>query len=103
MSQFNNVTLVKAANVYFDGKVSSRTVQFNDGSHKTLGLMLPGEYEFGTQAKELMEIMSGELQIMLPESHTWQSIVGPQSFEARESPDNCFYFQFSRHAWCYLI
>jgi purine/pyrimidine-nucleoside phosphorylase len=81
MSQFNNVTIIKAANVYSDGKVSSRTVQFADGSHKTLGLMLPGEYEFGTQEKELMEILSGELQIMLPGSHTWQNIKGPQCFE----------------------
>lgn len=81
MSQFHNVNIIKAANVYFDGKVSSRTVLFDDGSSKTLGIMLPGEYEFGTQAKELMEILSGELEIMLPQSVSWQTVVGPQSFE----------------------
>lgn len=81
MSQFNNVNIIKAANVYFDGKVSSRTVQFDDGSSKTLGIMLPGEYEFGTKAKELMEILSGELEIMLPQTNAWQTVVGPQSFE----------------------
>ncbi|WP_372748474.1 pyrimidine/purine nucleoside phosphorylase, partial [Litorivivens sp.] len=50
MSQFENVTIIKAANLYFEGKVSSRTVLFADGSRKTLGLMLPGEYTFGTEA-----------------------------------------------------
>ena len=37
MSEFKDVTLVKKANVYFDGKVTSRTVIFADGSKKTLG------------------------------------------------------------------
>src|SRR5574340_1075956 len=48
MSEFKGVTVVKEANIYFDGKVTSRTVLFPDGSKKTLGVMLPGEYEFGT-------------------------------------------------------
>jgi len=43
MSEFKNVTVVQKANVYFDGKVTSRTVIFPDGSKKTLGIMLPGE------------------------------------------------------------
>ncbi|MEI8344575.1 MAG: pyrimidine/purine nucleoside phosphorylase, partial [Candidatus Omnitrophota bacterium] len=47
MNEFNNVTVVKTANVYFGGKVTSRTVLFADGSKKTLGIMLPGEYTFG--------------------------------------------------------
>ena len=48
MSQFNNVSVVKLANVYFEGKVTSRAVLFEDGTKVTLGIMLPGEYEFGT-------------------------------------------------------
>ncbi|MGZ8496400.1 MAG: pyrimidine/purine nucleoside phosphorylase, partial [Candidatus Binatia bacterium] len=65
-SEFTNVTVIKKANVYFDGKVVSRTVVFADGSKKTLGIMQPGEYEFGTGDKELMEIISGELDVALP-------------------------------------
>ena len=80
MSQFENVTIVKAANIYFDGKVTSRTVIFPDGTRKTLGIMLPGEYEFGTEAKELMEIQAGELDVLLPGAD-WQTIKGGQSFE----------------------
>jgi purine/pyrimidine-nucleoside phosphorylase len=80
MSQFENVTAVREANIYFDGKVTSRTVIFKDGSKKTLGIMLPGDYEFGTKEKEIMEILSGELDILLPGSD-WQHIKGGESFE----------------------
>ena len=81
MSEFKNVTVVKEANVYFDGKVTSRSVLFSDGSKKTLGLMLPGEYEFSTSDKELMEILSGELDVLLPGDSKWKAISGGQSFE----------------------
>lgn len=46
MTEFNGVTIIKKANIYFDGKVSSRSIIFSDGSRKTLGILLPGEYEF---------------------------------------------------------
>ena len=80
MAQFNNVTVIKAANIYFDGKVASRTVLFNDGSKKTLGLMQPGEYEFGTSQPEIMEILAGELDVLLPGSADWQHFSGGTSF-----------------------
>lgn len=80
MSTFENVTLVKAANMYFDGKVTSRTVLFADGTKKTLGIMMPGEYEFGTAEKELMEIIAGDLEVLLPESESWISVKGGESF-----------------------
>ncbi len=80
MSQFENVSVVKQANVYFDGNVTSRSVVFQDGSKKTLGIMLPGEYEFNTDDKELMEIMSGSLEVLLPGCE-WQNIKSGESFE----------------------
>ncbi len=81
MSEFNNVTVVREANIYFDGKVTSRTVRFADGSRKTLGIMMPGDYEFGTQEKEVMEILAGELDVLLPGQSGWQTFTGGQSFE----------------------
>ena len=69
MSEFTNVTVSKEANVYFDGQVSSRTIIFADGTKKTLGVMLPGDYEFGTEVKELMEITSGELEVLTARNH----------------------------------
>jgi len=80
MSQFENVTVIKEANSYFDGKVTSRTVIFADGEKKTLGIMLPGKYTFATDAKEIMEIMQGEFELQLPESK-WQNVKAPFSFE----------------------
>jgi purine/pyrimidine-nucleoside phosphorylase len=80
MSEFNNVSVVKKANVYFGGNVSSRTIKFADGSMKTLGFMLPGEYTFNTADKELMEIIDGDLEVLLPESTQWQHIKGGESF-----------------------
>ena len=44
---FEKVTIIKKANVYFGGQVTSRTVQFTDGAKKTLGFMQPGDYKFG--------------------------------------------------------
>ncbi|MBF0478614.1 MAG: pyrimidine/purine nucleoside phosphorylase [Candidatus Omnitrophica bacterium] len=85
MSEFTNVTVVKKANVYFEAKVVSRTIKFADGSTKTLGFMLPGEYEFGTNAPEIMEIMSGELEVLLPGQTVWKKIKGGESFEVTGS------------------
>ena len=81
MSEFKNVTVVREANIYFGGNVVSRTVLFSDGSKKTLGIMQPGEYEFSTNDKELMEIMAGELDVMLPGASAWKPVMGGQSFE----------------------
>lgn len=81
MSSFENVTIVKKANIYFDGKVTSRVVLFPDGEKKTLGIMMPGEYEFGTADKEIMEILEGSLEVLLPGNEQWLTIRGGQSFE----------------------
>ena len=81
MSVFENVTIVKNANIYFDGNVISRTIRFADGSEKTLGFMLPGEYLFSTGDKEKMEILSGELDVLLPESNDWVSVKGGEYFD----------------------
>lgn len=81
MSQFDNVSVVKKANIYFDGKVTSRTVLFADGTKKTLGIMMPGDYEFGTEAAEIMEMMAGEVEVLLPGETEWKAIPAGQSFE----------------------
>ncbi len=63
MATFPNVTVDAKANVYFDGRVVSHTVHFADGSRKTLGLIYPGSYHFGTAAPERMEIIAGSCHI----------------------------------------
>jgi uncharacterized protein YaiE (UPF0345 family) len=80
MSQFDNVSIAKQANIYFDGLVTSRTVNFADGSRVTLGIMQKGDYEFDTDCKELMDIQSGELDVQLP-GEDWKPVRGGESFE----------------------
>ena len=80
MTEFSNVTVVKKANVYFEGKVVSRTVKFTDGTEKTLGFMQTGEYTFNTGAAELMEIMSGKLEVLLPGTDSWKTVHAGDSF-----------------------
>ena len=79
MSKFENVTAVKEANIYYDGKVTSRTLEFSDGTIKSLGIMLPGEYTFGTNEAEIMEMLSGELEVKLP-NEDWKTLNTPETF-----------------------
>jgi purine/pyrimidine-nucleoside phosphorylase len=63
--EFSSVTAVAKANIYFDGKVVSHSLLFADGSKKTLGLIYPGSYHFGTAAAERMEITDGACKVTL--------------------------------------
>src|SRR5690606_11700586 len=65
MSQFDNVSVVKKANVYFDGKCVSHTVIFPDGSKKTIGLIFPSTLTFNTGAPEVMELNAGACRVRL--------------------------------------
>ena len=65
MNSFSNVTVDSKANVYFDGRVVSHTIHFTDGSRKTLGLIYPGKFHFGTAAPERMEIIAGDCEVIL--------------------------------------
>lgn len=102
MSTFDQVSVVIEANIYFDGKVSSRTILFEDGSKKTLGLMLPGEYHFNTDAPEHMLISQGVVEYRWNESDEWKkvemggefNVPGNSSFDIRalEVADYCCSF-----------
>jgi len=81
VDKFTNVTVVKKANIYFNGNVTSRMILFEDGTRKTLGIILPGEYEFGTSDRERMEILAGTLKTLLPDGREWKSFGPGQAFE----------------------
>ncbi len=70
--EFKNVTAVAKANVYFEGKVVSHTILLGDGKKKTLGLIYPGEFHFGTDAPERMDIVAGACRVRLDGSTEWQ-------------------------------
>ena len=78
--KFESVTILKKANIYFDGKVTSRTVLFADGTRKTLGFMLPGDYEFSTGVREVMEMLNGQMDVLLPGRADWQTFQAGESF-----------------------
>jgi uncharacterized protein YaiE (UPF0345 family) len=80
MPKFDNVSVIKKANVYFDGKVSSRTVILGDGEAKTLGFMQPGEFVFDTNQKECMELLAGQWDILLPGASEWKTFNAGESF-----------------------
>ena len=81
LDTFENVTIIKEANVYFGGHVTSRTVQLADGAKKTLDFMQAGDYEFGTEAPERMEILGGTMNVKQPISDEWNTYVEGQAFE----------------------
>ena len=64
-TQFNAVSVATKANIYFDGKVVSHTIYFDDKSRKTLGLIYPGTYHFGTSEPERMDIITGLCRVVL--------------------------------------
>jgi uncharacterized protein YaiE (UPF0345 family) len=80
MDNYKNVDVDKLANIYFEGKVISRNIFLKDGSKKTLGVMLPGEYEFNTKSRELMEIISGKLNLKLKDDKDWKLISDSMDF-----------------------
>jgi uncharacterized protein YaiE (UPF0345 family) len=71
-TQFENVIVVCKANVYFEGKVVSHTVLFPEGQKKTLGLIYPGTYHFGTDAPERMEIVAGACRVKQDGDKEWR-------------------------------
>jgi uncharacterized protein YaiE (UPF0345 family) len=78
--QFENVAVVKKANVYFDGKCVSHTVLFADGSKKTVGVIFPSSLVFNTGAPELMELNAGKCRIRLSGEQEWKEYGAGQQF-----------------------
>ena len=77
--KFENVTISKEANILYDGNITSRSIEFDDGSRKTLGIMLAGEYELNSIHESMIDIKIGELEVMLP-AQEWKKVVGPATF-----------------------
>lgn len=80
MSQFENVSVNKTANVYFDGKCVSHTVTLADGTRKSVGVILPSTLTFNTGAPEIMELLQGRCKVRMAGSDEWTEYAGGQSF-----------------------
>ena len=81
-SKFDHVSVIKKSNIYFGGLCVSHTVQFEDGTKKTLGVILPTEQAltFETHVPERMEIISGECRVKIAESEEHELFRAGQSF-----------------------
>jgi len=80
MSQFDQVSVIKKSNVYFDGKCVSHTLLFPDGTRKTIGVIFPSTLVFNTAAPEIMEITGGVCKIRLDGETEWKPYTAGESF-----------------------
>jgi hypothetical protein len=78
---FSNAQISKQANVYHEGRVTSRSIVTDSGESKTLGVMLPGSYTFNTGAPEVMEVTQGRCRVRLNGASQWHEYQGGQRFE----------------------
>ncbi len=85
-------------NQYFDGNVQSLALTGHD-KPATVGVMAQGEYEFGTDAPELMKVVAGELNVLLPGQTDWQifttgeefNVPGNSKFQLKVTIDTAYY------------
>lgn len=80
MEQFDQVSVLKKANIYFDGKCVSHTIIEADGTRKTLGVIFPSELLFNTADPEVMEIVGGKCEVRLKGEDEWKTYMAGQSF-----------------------
>jgi uncharacterized protein YaiE (UPF0345 family) len=80
-TQFDQVSVVKKSNIYFDGKCISHTVMFADGTKKTVGVILPSSLTFNTGAPEIMEIIAGKCRVRIQGESEWKTYEGGQQFK----------------------
>jgi len=100
MSQFDNVAVIKKANVYFDGKCVSHTVQFADGTRKSVGVILPATLTFNTGVPEVMETVSGRCKVRLKGETGWKeygegerfAVPGDSSFDIEVAPGETYHY-----------
>jgi len=63
--QFDQVSVGKKANVFFDGKCVSHTVTLADGTRKSVGVILPSTLRFDLNTKEIMEVVDGRAFVVI--------------------------------------
>ncbi len=84
-------------NEYFDGKAKSISFQ-SSTLPATVGVISPGEYEFGTNQKETMTVISGALTVLLPGMSEWMvygagesfQVAGQSSFQVKTDIDTAY-------------
>jgi len=83
--KFQNVTAEAKANIYYDGKVVSHKVTLADETTKTLGVIFAGDYHFGTEQAERMDITDGNCTVTLDGSEESTAYTAGQYFNVPAS------------------
>jgi uncharacterized protein YaiE (UPF0345 family) len=86
-----------SVNEYFEGKVKSLAFETEEGP-ATIGVMAAGEFEFGTSTVEIMQVVSGAMEVKLPDHEEWQTfragdrfrIAADQKFQLRIASDTAY-------------
>jgi uncharacterized protein YaiE (UPF0345 family) len=81
MSKFDNVSVTKKANVFFDGKCVSHTIHFADGKRKSIGVIFPSKLTFKTAVPEMMEIVAGKCKVKVAGDGSWRDYGAGESFK----------------------
>lgn len=100
MSQFNNVSVVSRANVYFDGKCVSHSITLADGTKKSVGVILPATLTFNTGTAEIMECVAGSCRARLKGESEWKTYTTGESFEV--PGDSSFDIEVSGEPYHYV-
>ena len=90
-SKIDGVSVSTQANVYFDGKCVSHSIELADGTKKSVGVILPATLTFNTGAPEIMECVAGGCEWRLAGTEAWLasgpgekfSVPGNSKFEIR--------------------
>lgn len=81
MDFWENVKVSVRANIFENGRCQSRTVLFPDGTKKTLGVYLPGEFEFDSSCRERVLMTSGEVEILFPGDRAWSLVREGETYD----------------------
>ena len=81
VERFENVTVLVKANIFQGGLRQSRTLIFQDGSRKTLGVYMPGEFVFESHEPERVLITSGSAEVLFPGDAGWRSVSAGECYD----------------------
>lgn len=102
--QFDHVSIIKKANVYFDGKCVSHNVIFPDGTKKTLGVMLPSvPMTFNTESPQIIEIIEGSCRVRIAGESAWKKYEGGQHFHVSAASSFDLEPMAATHYVCHFV
>ncbi len=84
--KFENISVVKKSNVFFDGKCVSHSVLFPNGTRKTVGVIMPGsQLTFKVGTPEVMEITSGSCDVKIAGESAFKTYTAGMQFSVAEN------------------